>query len=113
MTPAASPSHGGLRVAPETTDHRETEMSEQTEADIADIVAGALGTSRANAYSLMQDALNARSEAVGEREAFEAWCVTHGWVERPSARENGTYVNGSLQARWLGWQARAALGSAA
>jgi hypothetical protein len=42
-----------------------------------------------------------------EREAFEAWCVTQGWIEKPKARPNGTYVNGSLQARWLGWWARA------
>jgi hypothetical protein len=44
-----------------------------------------------------------------ERERFEAWIVTQGWVEKPSARSNGTYTNGQLQARWLGWQARASL----
>jgi hypothetical protein len=41
------------------------------------------------------------------RETFEAWCVTQGWTERPKARENGTYVNGALQARWLGWRGHA------
>ena len=48
-----------------------------------------------------------------ERDAFEAWCVTQGWVEKPSARPNGTYVNGSLQARWLGWIGRASLAASA
>lgn len=42
-----------------------------------------------------------------EREAFEAWCVTQGWTEKPKARANGSYINGSLQARWLGWWGRA------
>ena len=50
-----------------------------------------------------------QAEQQSERERFEAWCVTQGWVERPSARDNGNYTNGQLQARWIGWQARAAL----
>jgi hypothetical protein len=42
-----------------------------------------------------------------ERAAFEAWCVTQGWVERPKSYPSGNYVNGQLQGRWLGWMGRA------
>lgn len=44
-----------------------------------------------------------------ERSLFTSWLLTQGWVESPSARENGTYINGQVQARWHAWRARADL----
>lgn len=71
--------------------------------DIADIVAGALGTSRANAYELMSAALAARGQAGDEREAFEAWLGREAFTERS---DSGKYVSAHIDAMWSAWQAR-------
>jgi hypothetical protein len=84
-------------------------------ADVPDIIAGALQTSRAHAYELMEESLAARAQGAEvdeakEREAFEGEMrprLAPQFKRLARWNDTGDYVMLDVQRAWEGWLARA------